>query len=161
MLNIRKAHLSDAEDIWDIIREVITAGDTYTFDPQTPKEKMLAYWLAPDKHTYVAESDNRIVGTFIIKDNQPDLGSHVANAGYMTAPHAFGQGIGRKMCAFSLEEAKRLGYLAMQFNIVIKSNERAVKLWQQMGFSIIGEIPEAFQHQSLGLTNAYIMYRKL
>ena len=96
-----------------------------------------------------------------MKDNQPGLGSHVANAGYMTSPDAFGKGIGKAMALFSLEEAKNLGYRAMQFNLVIKTNERAVELWKKLGFAIIGEIPEAFNHKSLGLTNAYIMYRKL
>jgi ribosomal protein S18 acetylase RimI-like enzyme len=101
------------------------------------------------------------VGTFFIKDNQPDLGSHIANAGYMTAPGTFGKGIGRAMGEFSILEAARLGYKAMQFNIVIKSNERAVALWKSMDFEIIGEIPDAFNHQQNGLTNAYIMYRKI
>jgi ribosomal protein S18 acetylase RimI-like enzyme len=98
---------------------------------------------------------------FLIKDNQPGLGAHIANAAYMVSEKAEGKGIGKSMCLYSLDEAKRLGYLAMQFNIVIKSNERAVKLWQKLGFQIIGEIPEAFRHKQLGLTNAYIMYRKL
>ena len=65
------------------------------------------------------------------------------------------------MGEFSLAEAKRLGYTAMQFNIVIKSNARAVNLWQNLGFKIIGEIPDAFNHKENGMTNAYIMYRKL
>lgn len=160
-MNIRKANATDADQIWDIIKAVIAQGDTYTFDPNSSKEQMLSYWMNPDKHTYVAEIHKDIVGTFIIKDNQPGLGSHIANAGYMTHPSVFGQGIGRKMCQFSLAEAKYLGYSAMQFNIVIKSNVHAVKLWHSMGFDIIGEIPDAFQHQTLGLTNAYIMYRKL
>jgi ribosomal protein S18 acetylase RimI-like enzyme len=161
MITIRKAASADNDQIWEIIQQVIASGDTYVFDPQSSKEKMLAYWCAADKHTYVAAIDNTVVGSFVIKDNQPDLGSHIANASYMTLPAASGQGIGKTMGAFSLEEAKRLGYKAMQFNIVIKSNERAVRLWQSLGFSIIGEIPEAFNHKQNGLTNAYIMYRKL
>ena len=161
MIEIRKAAATDADEIWDIIKEVIATGDTYVFDPASSKEKMLAYWLAQDKYTFVALLNGEIVGTFLIKDNQPDLGSHIANAAYMTSPQASGQGVGKKMGEFSLEEARRIGYKAMQFNIVIKSNARAVQLWQKLGFSIIGEIPEAFNHKRDGLTNAYIMHRKL
>jgi ribosomal protein S18 acetylase RimI-like enzyme len=161
MIEIRKAIPSDHDEIWDIIREVISTGDTYMFSPNSPKEKMLGFWMAADKHTYVALVDGKISGTFFIKDNQPDLGSHIANAGYMTAPAAFGKGIGKAMCAFSLEEAKRLGYKAMQFNIVIKNNENAIALWKKMGFEIIGEIPDAIQHRQNGFTNAYIMYREI
>ena len=79
----------------------------------------------------------------------------------MTLPGASGLGVGKAMGEFSLEEAKRLGYKAMQFNIVIKSNERAIRLWEKLGFKIIGEIPEAFNHKQNGLTDAFIMHQKL
>ena len=161
MIEIRKALTADAAELWNIMHSIISGGDTYVFDPESSKERMLAYWFGAEKHTYVATLNNRIVGTFIITNNQPDLGSHIANASYMTLPSASGQGIGKAMGKFSLEEAKRLGYKAMQFNIVVKSNDRAVRLWKKLGFEIIGEIPEAFNHIKNGLTNAYIMYRKL
>ena len=161
MTEIRKATPADYDDIWEIIRGVISTGDTYVFDPRSSKEKMLAYWCAPGNHIYVATINAKIVGSVVLKNNQPDLGSHIANGAYMVLPAASGQGIGKTMGAFSIDEAKRLGYKAMQFNIVIKSNERAVRLWQSLGFIIIGEIPEAFSHKQNGLTNAYIMYRKL
>lgn len=161
MITIRKSTPEDKEKVWEIIKSVIATGDTYTFAPDSPREKMLDYWFAEDKKTYVAISENKILGTFFLKDNQPDLGSHVANAGYMVSPEAKGLGVGRRMAEFSLEEARRLGYLAMQFNFVVKSNEVAVRLWLALGFEIIGEIPEAFQHREKGLTNALIMYRKL
>jgi ribosomal protein S18 acetylase RimI-like enzyme len=160
-INIRKASPKDEGEIWSIIQQVIEKGDTYVFAPNSTRSKMLTYWCGVDKHTYVATLKGKIVGTFVIKDNQPDLGSHIANASLMTAPSNRGQGIGRLMAEYALEEAKRLGYLAMQFNIVISSNFQAVQLWKKMGFEIIGEIPQAFRHQRLGLTNAYIMYRKL
>ena len=161
MLEIRKAVPADREAIWEIIRQVIATGDTYVFDPASSKEKMLSYWCDPGKYTYVALVNDNVVGSFVLRDNQPDLGAHIANGAYMTLPSAAGKGVGRAMGVFSIEEAKRLGYRAMQFNIVIKSNERAVKLWQSLGFTIIGEIPEAFNHMINGFTNAYIMYRKL
>ena len=161
MLEIRKATEADKEEVWKIIQAVISTGDTYTFASDSPKEKMLKFWFGADKETYVAILDNKIVGTFFLKPNQFDLGSHICNAGYMVSPEAKGKGIGRKMAEFSLPEAKRLGFKAMQFNFVVKSNEVAVKLWLSLGFEIIGEIPEAFQHQERGLVNALIMYRKL
>lgn len=161
MVEIRKAQEKDQDAIWEISREVIATGDTYTFSPDSTKEQMLAFWMGKDRHTYVAVENEEVLGMFLIKDNQPGLGAHIANAAYMVSEKAEGKGVGKSMCLYSLDEAKRLGYLAMQFNIVIKSNERAVKLWQKLGFQIIGEIPEAFRHKQLGLTNAYIMYRKL
>ena len=161
MIEIRKFIKADKPLIWEIIKTVIAGGDTYVFAPDSSEEKMLAFWCSAEKQTYVAVLENKIVGTFFLKANQPDLGSHIANAGYMVAPEGKGKRIGRTMAEFSLDEARRLGYQAMQFNFVVKSNEIAVKLWQNLGFKIIGEIPEAFQHQQNGLTNALIMYRKL
>ena len=178
MLEIRKATERDKPEIWQIIKAVLSTGDTYTFAPDASEEEMLAFWFAPDKWTYVAvwseeprragilsdelhSSSGEIVGTFFLKANQPGLGAHVCNAGYMVAPEAKGKRIGRAMAEFSLEEARQLGFQSMQFNFVVKSNEVAVRLWQNLGFEIIGEIPEAFQHKENGLTNALIMYRKL
>ena len=144
-----------------IIKAVIAGGDTYTFDPETPESELAAFWFSPEKHNYVAEIDGKVVGTFWLKANQPGLGSHVGNAGYMVSPDAKGKGVGRAMADLSLTEAKRLGFTAMQFNFVVKSNDIAVRLWQSVGFEIIGEIPNAMRHSQLGPTNAYIMYREL
>ena len=161
MLEIRKAIPDDHDQIWNIIKEIISKGDTYVFEPGSSRETMLDFWCGDNRHTYVTTDNGEILGTFVIKDNQPGLGSHIANAAYMVSEKASGKGIGKTMAAFSLEEAKRLGYRAMQFNFVVKTNARAVQLWQKLGFTIIGEIPDAFNHQQNGLTNAYIMYRTL
>lgn len=160
-ISIRKARKKDQNQIWDIIRQVIARGDTYVFLPSSSKDAMISYWCGNDKHTYVAVYNNKIVGTFFLKDNFPDLGSHVANASYMTLPQYSGKGIGYQMGEFSLAEAKKLGYKAMQFNIVVKSNQNAIRLWKKLGFAIIGEIPEAFHHLTLGYVSAFIMWRKL
>lgn len=161
MIEIRKADDEDRAAVWQIIKTVIASGDTYVFLPDSSQEEMTAYWFSPEKHVYVAILDGEIVGTMWLKANQPGLGSHVGNAAYMVSANTKGKGIGRKMAEFSIEEARRLGYTAMQFNFVVKSNEAAVKLWQSVGFEIIGEIPDAFNHSKNGMTNAYIMYRKL
>lgn len=161
MAFMRLATSVDEDAVWEIICTVIRTGDTYVFDPNSPKEKMLGIWFGPDKQTYVAEEDGAIVGTFFLKENQPDLGNHIANAGYMVAPDVRSRGVGRQMAEFSLAEARRLGFTAMQFNLVVKTNEKAVRLWQQIGFQIVGEIPNAFRHPQWGATNAYIMYQEV
>ncbi len=161
MIHIRKTESRDHDAVWQIIHKVIAGGDTYVFDPDSSRVEMLQFWCGQDKHCYVAEIEKEIVGTFFIKDNFPGLGSHVANAGYMTLPSSSGKGIGRSMGEFSISEAQRLGYRAMQFNIVVKTNERAIRLWQKLGFKIQGEIPEAFNHRTEGYVDACIMWRKL
>lgn len=161
MAEIRQATEADRPATWQIIKAVIAGGDTYVFSPDTTEEEMMAFWFTPDKHNYVAVEDGEIVATFWLRANNPALGKHVGNAAYMVSPDAHGKGIGRQIAVWSLDEARRLGFTAMQFNFVVKSNTVAVKLWQSVGFEIIGEIPDAFAHAKNGLTNAYIMYRKL
>ncbi|MBK9163730.1 MAG: GNAT family N-acetyltransferase [Acidobacteria bacterium] len=166
MAKIRKAETSDKNAVWEIIREVIARGDTYVFDPGSSKEEMLDYWFSPEKNVYVvsemsSQETEVVLGTFWLKANQPGLGDHVCNAAYMVSPAEHGKGIGRKMAEFSLEEARRLGFTAMQFNFVVASNTAAVRLWQSIGMEIIGTIPNAFRHKTLGPTDAYIMYREL
>lgn len=160
-LNFRQATPSDSESLWEIIRPIIREGSTYVFAPESSREKMMDFWLAKDKASYVAEFDGEILGTFFLKANQPDRGSHIVNAGYMVSSKARGKGIGKAMAEFSFEEAKRLGFLAMQFNYVVKSNTAAVSLWIKLGFEIVGEVPEAFLHPHLGPTNVLILHRKL
>ena len=131
------------------------------FSPNTSKSDMSDLWMADQMHTYVLESKGKILGTYFIKPNHPDLGSHIANAGYMVHPDYHGQGIGKLLCEHSMAEAEKHGFIAMQFNMVVSTNEGAIKLWQKCGFRIIGTIPKAFDHQSLGLVDAHIMYKDL
>jgi len=161
MVMIREAVAEDKPAVWQIIKAVIAGGDTYTFAPDTPEDVMIAFWFSPEKYVYVAENDGVVLGTYWLKANQPGLGDHVGNGGYMVSPDAKGKGIGKLMAEHSIEEARRIGYDSIQFNFVVKSNTVAVKLWKSVGFEVIGEIPDAIRHAQHGLTNAYIMYRKL
>jgi len=161
MIDIRPATDSDFEGIWRIFHAVVLEGDTYAFDPDTTKEQAHRVWVSPDYRSYVAANDGVIVGTYILKQNQPGLGSHVANAAFMVDPGAQRQGLGEAMGRHALEEAKRLGYRAMQFNFVVSTNERAIRLWKKLGFSVVGTLPEAFRHRSLGYVDAYVMFRSL
>ena len=161
MIAIRQAERRDEDAIWRIFQAVVEPGDTYAFPADMSRHDALAMWMAPTVHTYVASEDDSIVGTYIVKANQPGRGSHVANAAFMVAPSAQGRGVGRRMGEHCLSEARRLGFRAMQFNLVVSTNEPAVVLWKKLGFDIIGTVPSAFNHRNLGLVDAYVMYRSL
>jgi ribosomal protein S18 acetylase RimI-like enzyme len=160
MSQIRQATAVDSDVIWDIFHSVVVTGDTYAFDPDISREEALAR-LHPSNWCYVAEHDGNIVGTYILRGNQPGLGSHVANAAFMVSPQVRGLGVGRAMGEHSLSEARRLGFRAMQFNFVVSTNASAVGLWHRLGFKIVGTLPGAFRHSQKGLVDAYVMFRSL
>lgn len=160
-LQILPATAAHADAIWRIFQEVIAAGDAYVFEADTTREQFMAYWFAPTSHPQVALLDGEVAGSYIVKANHPGRGSHVANASYMTAASARGQGIAGKMCQHSLRLAKSLGFRAMQFNIVVATNAVAVALWQKHGFRITGTLPDAFRHATLGYVDAHVMFRDL
>jgi L-amino acid N-acyltransferase YncA len=161
MLRLRQATASDHDAVWAMFQAVVAGGDAYVFEGDMPREEALAYWFHSKTHTYVAEHEGRVVGSYILKANQPGRGSHVANGSYMVAPDARGLGVGQAMGEHSIAEARRLGFRAIQFNIVVATNEAAVKLWQKVGFTIVGTLPGAFRHARLGYVDAYVMYLTL
>lgn len=174
MIKIRAATDADHGAIWNIFHEVVGAGDTYALDPKMSREDALAYWFAAGTHTYVVEGDavgdgvavstmraRQVVGTYILRPNQAGGGSHVANAGFMVPGSARGQGIGRAMAEHCLSEGRRLGFRAMQFNFVVSTNRSAIRLWQELGFKIVGTLPGAFRHPQEGYVEVYVMYRSL
>lgn len=158
---IRRADREDWDEIWEIVREVIATGDTYAFAPESDRASMEAYWFARETWAYVAEIEGAIAATYILKPNQPGLGGHVANAAFMVGKRDRGQGLGRLLGEHALATAKQLGYRAMQFNFVVSTNEAAVRLWQSLGFAIVGRVPEAFHHQQLGFVDVFVMHRSL
>ncbi len=158
---VRPATDADAEPIWQIIEPVIRAGETYALPRDMRRADALAYWRAPAHAVFVAEADGAVLGTYYLRRNQAGGGDHVANCGYMTAPEARGRGIARAMAQHSLDEARRRGFTAMQFNFVVASNEPAVRLWRDLGFAEAGRLPQAFRHPRLGLVDALVMCRML
>jgi L-amino acid N-acyltransferase YncA len=178
-MKIWEATDADHDGIWRIFHEVVAAGDTYAFDPDTSREDALTYWFARGTHTYVAKQESvgdgvavprksppaiqtrDIVGTYILRPNQCGAGSHVANAAFMVAPEARGHGIGRAMGEHCISEARRLGFRAIQFNFVVSTNESAFRLWQKLGFKIVGTLPGAFRHPEKDYIDVYVMHRSL
>jgi ribosomal protein S18 acetylase RimI-like enzyme len=161
MLLIRPATEADHRDIWFVLEPAIRAGETYTLPRDIGREQALAYWFEPGHSVYVADDNDQIVGTYFLKANHQGAGSHVANCGYVVSPGDGGRGVGRTMCEDSVRRAAAAGFRAMQFNFVVSSNERAVRLWQSCGFEIVGRLPHAFAHPALGFVDALVMYRTL
>jgi ribosomal protein S18 acetylase RimI-like enzyme len=158
---IRPATADDHAAIWTLLEPVIRAGETYALPRDMTRDDALAFWLAPGNDAFVADDAGAIVGTYFLHANQRGGGGHVANCGYVTATEASGRGVARAMCRHSLDHARSRGFRAMQYNLVVSTNERAVRLWQAMGFSIAGRLPGAFAHPTLGDVDAFVMYQRL
>jgi ribosomal protein S18 acetylase RimI-like enzyme len=161
-MRIRPATPDDHDAIWAVLAPTIRAGETFALPRDMTRDEAIAFWTgAPGGDAFVAEDAGEIVGTYFIRPNQRGGGGHVANGGYATAVTATGRGVARAMCAHSLDHARSRGFRAMQYNIVVSTNERAVRLWQAMGFVIVGRLPGAFAHPTQGDVDAFVMYRAL
>ena len=162
MIKIRTFDEGDWPAIWRIIEPVFRAGETYAFSPDITENEAHKVWIELPSATYVAVDENsEILGTYFIKPNQPELGAHVCNCGYIVAENARGRGLASNMCKHSQLEAISLGFRSMQYNIVVSTNESAVRLWKRNGFEIIGTLPKAFRHMRLGFVDAFVMYKQL
>jgi L-amino acid N-acyltransferase YncA len=160
-LVIRDATVADAPAILAIGRELVEDGDTYVFAPTTSDDELKAYWLSPNGRTFVAVLGGQTVGCYYLRTNYPGRGRHVANASYAVRRGSTRRGVGRTMAEHSLEMARSLGFQAMQFNLVVSTNEAAVTLWRTLGFRIVGTLPKVFDHPRRGLVDAYVMHKFL
>lgn len=159
---IRQYNETDWPSVWPIFREVVSAGDTYAYDPAWSSDEARRIWVeAPPGPTVVACEGSRVLGTAKMGPNRPGPGSHVATASFMVVGEARGRGVGRALGDYVISWAREQGYAAMQFNAVVESNHGAVRLWQVLGFRIIGTVPEAFEHPTLGRVGLHIMHRFL
>jgi ribosomal protein S18 acetylase RimI-like enzyme len=160
-LVIRQIDADEFIRAWPILRSAIVNGDTLVNPPDLSFDEARTSWTAAPTHCFIAERDGVALGCYYLKPNQPGLGDHVANAGYVVATGARSQGIASAMCEHSLDQARRAGFTAMQFNFVVSTNTTAVHLWQRHGFTIVGQIPGAFRHAEHGPTDVYVMHRSL
>ena len=160
-MHIRRAIESDFIAMRPIFQAVVATETTYVFAAGTSDQDAFAYWFGPGIASYVAEDAGQVIGMYKLVANQRDRGSHVANASFMVAPDSGGKGAGKAMGLHCLREARRTGYLAMQFNFVVSTNDGAIALWKKLGFSIVGTLPKAFAHRERGYVDAYVMYRFL
>jgi len=148
--------------LWAMMQPVFRAGETYAYAPDITEPEARRLWVEAPTATFVAVDEQKnVTGTYFIKPNQPGLGDHVCNCGYIVSESAKGRGVASALCTHSQRQAMDLGFLAMQYNLVVSTNERAVRLWQRLGFDIIGTVPQAFRHARLGLVDAHIMYKRL
>lgn len=160
-LELCPASPQDGEALWSILRPAFHAGDSYAVDRDIGQSAALNYWMGGEKTAYIARLSDRAVGSYYIRPNHAGGGAHVCNCGFVTDLQARGQGVARAMLEHALKTAKTQGYRAMQFNFVLASNAAAIHLWQSYGFAVVGRLPQAFAHPTLGLVDALVMHRTL
>lgn len=158
---IRQATSEDWPAIWAMLEPVFRSGETYAVARDITEDTARTIWMETPAETFVAVTNNDVFGTYYIKTNYQGGAAHICNCGYVTAHRAQGRGVARALCEHSQDVAGDLGYRAMQFNLVLASNVRAVALWERLGFAIAGTLPDAFDHPNLGMVDAHVMWKAL
>lgn len=158
---LRPAKPADDDQLWAILEPVFREGETYCLARDISRAAALDYWSGGPHRVFVAEDAGAVLGSYFLSPNQKGGGAHVCNCGFVTAASARGKGVARAMLAHALEMAKADGYLAMQFNFVVATNERAIAIWRDMGFDVVGRLPGAFRSPKDGYVDALVMYRPL
>ncbi|MBY0513774.1 MAG: GNAT family N-acetyltransferase [Gemmataceae bacterium] len=161
MVTLRAATPADWPAVWELFRHAAASGEVFAYDEHTPEDVARKLWVDPPAAAVVAEEGGRVIGTYYVRPNQPGRGGHVANAGYVVVPDARGRGLASVLCGHSLDTARRLGFRAMQFNFVVATNAPAVRVWEKHGFAVVGRLPGAFNHATLGYVDALVMFRGL
>ena len=148
--------------MWELLEPVFRAGETFPHHPAITEAEAQQAWLEQNQAVMVAvDVAGALVGTYYLRPNSLTLGAHVANSGYVVADHCRRQGIGSRLCQHSLNEARRLGFRAMQFNLVVSTNTAGIGCWQRNGFQVVGTLPGAFRHKQLGYVDALVMVQAL
>ncbi len=161
-MNIRLFEDKDWPSVWEMIKPVFRAGETYAYPVDIDEKGARKAWIETPQATFVAEdTEHKILGTYYIKPNHPGPGSHVCNCGYIVSTEARNSGIASKMCEHSQQEAVSRKFKAMQFNLVVSTNTGAVRLWKKNGFEIAGTLPGAYRHSRLGFVDAFVMVKRL
>ena len=162
LLQIRSFEPTDWPGVWALLEPVFRAGETFPHDPAISEADARVAWVEHSQAVMVAvDAAGAVVGTYYLRPNSLALGAHVANAGYVVAEHCRRQGIGSRLCQHSLQAARRLGFRAMQFNLVVSTNSAGIRCWQRNGFQVVGTLPGAFRHRQLGYVDALVMVQGL
>lgn len=158
---IKEITANEFDLVWPIFKEVVAEANSYPYPPDIDIESARQLWFASDARVYAAYIGDEVVATRYIVPNKVGLGSHVANTGVMISSKYRSQGLGKQMMQFANDEAKRLGYRALQLNFVVCKNEASIKICQQFGFQIIGTLPGVFHYKQQEYVDAYVMYKSL
>jgi L-amino acid N-acyltransferase YncA len=161
-MTIRAMTEADWAQVWPFWNEIVQAGETYAYPLDLSSERARALWtMSPPGQTVVLEEDGRILGSATMGPNRPGRGSHVGTASFMVSSEARGRGVGRRLGEYVVQWHREEGFQAIQFNAVVETNTAAVRLWQALGFEIIGTVPEAFDSRSHGLVGLHVMHLPL
>jgi len=161
-VRIRLLEDADWPAVWPFFEAIVQAGESYAYPLDLTPGSALALWRpAPPGEAVVAVADGRVLGTAHWGPNRPGRGSHVATGSFMVDPASAGHGVGRALGGYVVDSARAAGFRGIQFNAVVETNTAAVRLWQSLGFEVIGTVPGAFRSTAHGYVGLHVMYLDL
>lgn len=161
-MRIRPATEADWPAIWPFFDEIVQAQESYVYPLDLTSEAARELWtMKPPGLTVVLEEGATVLGSANMGPNRAGPGSHIGTGSFMVDSAARGKGVGRRLGEYVVQWHRDHGYHGIQFNAVVETNTAAVRLWQALGFEIVGTVPEAFRSQKHGLVGLHVMYLPL
>ena len=157
---IRPATDDDWAQIHPFFQRIVDDGETYAYAEDLTSDEARSLWLG-QAHVVVLEEDGRVLGTATMGPNRPGRGDHVGTASFMVDAAARGRGVGRRLGEYVVAWHREQGFRGIQFNAVVETNHAAVRLWQTLGFRVVGTVPGAFRSREHGYVGLHVMHLDL
>jgi GNAT superfamily N-acetyltransferase len=142
--DLRPFAATDRHDLFGAFSRIVEDREGFPQEPPLSPEDFEEYWLSHSSSVVVARVDDQLAGAYYLKPNFVGRAAHIANAGYFVVGRFRGTGLGRRLVVHSLSEARRVGFDALQFNLVFESNP-ARRLYEDLGFEVVGRVPRAVE----------------
>ena len=155
-IQIRPFEDDDWPEFLPVLQEVARAGETYAMSQDIDEAGAREYWSG--EHVVTAREGGTLLGSAKMGPNRPAQGAHVGTASFMVGSQARGRGVGRALGEYVVDWHRREGFRSIQFNAVVETNTGAVRLWQALGFEVVGTVPEAFRLPSGEYVGLHVMH---
>lgn len=159
-MTVREYRESDLPRMAEIWNGVVTDGVAFPQE-ETLDETAAKNFFASQTYSGVAETENGVVGLYILHPNNVGRCGHICNASFAVSKKCRGEHIGESLVRDCIEKAREKGFGILQFNAVVETNASARHLYEKLGFCKLGTVPNGFRLSDGSYENICLYYYEL